>query len=982
MLMKKWLLTMALLSLALCIAQAQIAPPYTFDLSDETVFNSQLTATDEDGDGESWHYDSAESSAACNIGGFASDWLISTQGIELNGGETYLISVTCKTDVRWNSQTFYTLFGTSPTMEALTQQVESQSTSINNTTFEEHERGIFTPSEDGTYYIGIHVTNSFSFDNGTFCIQNIEIAVKPEIPASVTATSATAGLNGALEATLQWTNPTTNTDGGSLQELSGVKIYRSTSAYMSASNNYLIATLTDGYNTPGATMEWKDTGLTTPDEYYYMIVPFNSNGNSTATTQTLSTSWIGHDTPQAVTDIVVTGAGDTSAYVTFTLPAEGENGGYVDASATTYKIERRDGNSYSYTVLEEAYAGELPYTDNTLPGLNYYTYRITSTFDGRTGDAATSTATLLGCATLPYSESFNSSSSLDFYTVINANNDSYKWQLDSNWSPQYAKYAGSYYGTESDDWLVTPLFNLEAESVYCLTFDARIASEGSGNEKQFAVYIGTAATTEAMTRELLQTVVSQSTDSTYTLYFSVEQTGKYNIGFYCGGTANSVSLYLDNVTLQESQLLPAAATDVTVVADVNGALKAHVSWNNPTTTNTGTALTRLDKVELLRNGEPVFTSNDAEPGSSMSFDDEVPTDGEYSYSVVAYLDDKAGAESETATAWIGHDTPASVESVTARLNEDGKAEITFTPVTQGANGGYVNLDAIRYRIIRNYGATDEATVAEELQATTYVDSEELPLGNYTYTVFALYEGLESSGTTSNSIIAGGALPLPYFADFYNNDEMALWSSYDANNDDKKWEYDSSQGEWVYDSYSAADDWLYTPPFEVSFAGTHRVTFSAYCGSASYAQTIEVALCSNNTPQADYTVINTFDIDTRMTAEHTLDVEIPTTGRWYIGFHNTTNNSWGVMLTDASVESTIGSGIDDVTNNAKAYYNRIDKQLHFGGDANVTIVNATGSIVYIAEKAHETVNLAGLSDGAYIAVITDGKGYVQRVKFIR
>ena len=115
--MKKGLLTMALLSLVLSMAQAQIAPPCTFDLSNETVFNTQFTTTDEDGGGESWQFSPAEGAAACNIGGYASDWLIATQGIELNGGETYIISVTCKTDNRWNTQTFYTLFGTSPAME-------------------------------------------------------------------------------------------------------------------------------------------------------------------------------------------------------------------------------------------------------------------------------------------------------------------------------------------------------------------------------------------------------------------------------------------------------------------------------------------------------------------------------------------------------------------------------------------------------------------------------------------------------------------------------------------------------------------------------------------------------------------------------------------------------------------------------------------------------------------------------------------------
>jgi len=77
--------------------------------------------------------------------------------------------------------------------------------------------------------------------------------------------------------------------------------------------------------------------------------------------------------------------------------------------------------------------------------------------------------------------------------------------------------------------------------------------------------------------------------------------------------------------------------------------------------------------------------------------DEVPADGMYNYTIIAYLDERAGAESEDVAVWIGNDMPADVERVTAQLNEDGKPEISFTPVTRGANGGYVDPDAVRYK---------------------------------------------------------------------------------------------------------------------------------------------------------------------------------------------------------------------------------------------------------------------------------------------
>ena len=153
-------------------------------------------------------------------------------------------------------------------------------------------------------------------------------------------------------------------------------------------------------------------------------------------------------------------------------------------------------------------------------------------------------------------------------------------------------------------------------------------------------------------------------------------------------------------------------------------------------------------------------------------------------------------------------------------NVEGKPQVTFRAPAEGVNGGYIDVENLRYRIVRDPGSE---MLTESLTDTVYVDSDDLSLALYRYTVTTLSGDMESESVTSNALVFGSALGLPYETSMDSADEMALWTIVDANNDTKSWVYDATEKEMKYTAYSAADDWLFTPPFE---ARTVAMPFSS------------------------------------------------------------------------------------------------------------------------------------------------------------
>lgn len=148
-------------------------------------------------------------------------------------------------------------------------------------------------------------------------------------PMKPSGLKVVAGAEGALSATMSWTNPSTNGVRDNLSEVQA-EIYR---------DNALIATLADGV-TPGGKSEYTDTQVPN-GKHTYAVVAKTAEGRSLPLSKTV---YVGMDIPAKVGDLTVTVI-DGQNHLSWTAPTEGANKGYFKADGLTYKIYRTSGDT-------------------------------------------------------------------------------------------------------------------------------------------------------------------------------------------------------------------------------------------------------------------------------------------------------------------------------------------------------------------------------------------------------------------------------------------------------------------------------------------------------------------------------------------------------------------------------------------------------------------------------------------------------------
>lgn len=949
-------ITFACVFFSWCVwAGAQNIPPCTLEITDAGIFADEWTVIDnnQSESPQTWIYSDEGAWYEQDTGNAADDWVVSP-AVTLEAGKAYKVSAYVKhaSTSFFDSQKIELMIGREATVEALSTRLFVDE-SFQSRLFVEVS-GVFSPGESGTYYIGLHCYSSAYM--GDLYLQKIEVDEAPVYPAQIADLAVTAGEEGVLSAHLSWTWPTTDQYGGPLENLSGARIYRGDDE---------LATLDEA--TPGAPAEWTDTSIERAGVYRYRVVAYNTFGDAPGEAATVPSPWIGNDTPLAVTNLRAEANGAT-VLLTFDPPVEGENGGYINPEAMTYQIERTPGG-----VVAESFSGPQPFVDE-VSELGGYTYTVTAVFDGESSQSATSNRVIAGGAKeTPYSETFDSESALELFTVIDGNNDGRTWSYYK--SKALVQYWG---GNVADEWFIMPRMNLQAGKNYKLMFEAGLENAASEEHyKDLQVTIGRQATAEAQTVQLYRDTIESALMEKKEVIFTVDESGVYYIGFHCLGATSIYAIFIDDIELDETAIVPAEVSDLVVTPGEQGALLATVTWTNPSLSAAGTPLPFLTKMELYRGETLVDTQLDPEMGASARFVDEsIPSAGKYVYKLIGYVGGDTGEAATVESGWIGRDVPLSVTDVVL-TDADGQPRIDFKAPDGGVNGGYVDVESFTYRVVRNPG---DEILTEELTDTCYVDADNLALALYRYTVTVLWDEVESEPATSNALIFGGALELPYETDMATDDEMALWTVVDANNDDKSWVYTS--GEMAYNSYSTADDWLFTPPFE-SVKGSHTLKFRARANSYRYPESMEVTLGREAVPGEGQQVIVSYpEIKSTLAELYSTDFEIPDEGTWYIGFHIISPDPWGLYLNYCSIECNVISGIGAANQSASLYYRPESQSLYLGATGHLEIVDVRGVTVVARQSVSGSLDVSQLPAGLYIARwVAEGEKPVQ-IKFIK
>lgn len=893
----------------------------------------------------------------------AMDNRLISPAIELEEGITYTLKLYCMRISTFSSDkaAFSITAGTEATAEGQSKVLYSES-SFQSSLFKEVTTR-FTPTASGTYYLGLHMTTK-SY-NGGFAVQYLDIQPVLPLPGAVTGLAVAAAPEGAQEALLSWIWPEKTNLGGTLAQIGGAYIYRGTSSYFTANDASLVGTYTTDA-TPGTEAVWTDTSVPEPGKYYYRVVPFNDNGTSPASTTAVQSPWLGKDTGvSGVSGVTATVSPESETTVLLTFnPPTGSNGGYIDLADIAYKITRTSGSGTTAT-LEEAWRGELPYVDATLPGLDSYTYSVYSVYNGSTSwSAAKSNAVVTGgTVPLPYSQDFSASSSTALFTFFHGEGASRDWSRSSN--------ALNYWGSPADAWAVLPKFHLEAGKAYELTFTARVNRAAS--PKELYVYTGTEASAEGLPTEVFHETVSSTFAETKSLIISVDADGEYCIAFRCYGPSDSNDIYVDDITVAETVITPQPVSELTAEVAPKGELAVTLRWLNPSRTTTDSEITVLDKVEVLT-GNDSYTVDAPEAGAESSITVPVESAGTHTFTVVPYLNGYAGAASEITSAWAGPDTPLAPADVAVEARGTERI-ITFSPVTEGVNGGYIDTEAMRYSVSRN-----GETLADDLHEPIFTDTDaDLPLAMYTYTVSAHCAGLESDPAQSEAIQLGDALTLPYKPDFTDAASFDLWTFSKTAGGLNTWSYNSSNQAISTSSESA---WAYTPPFTAQ-EGTAKVSFQATYTMGSHIEPISVYLCTENAPEAkaapvQLTEFTPTGVDYPSTQEHVFNV--PATGKYYIGYLSSPDN-WGIRLHQSDIEQlTVTTGVDTVSA-ARGIAVNPDGTFTADSAGTLTLYSLSGAPVWSAATTGGTLR-PDVQPGLYIAVWYGTDASVNSFKYLR
>ena len=376
----------------------------------------------------------------------------------------------------------------------------------------------------------------------------------------------------------------------------------------------------------------------------FMVIFSNSEGDGAKTAKEV---YIGFDTPKPATDVKLTIDKDAAkATISWTAPEEGVNGGYV--GNLTYNVVRYpDGTKVATAITDTSLTDYLSKDKYEL-----YSYGVTVVSNGKASDEAKSNTMLFGNAiSVPYTETFDTESAFNTFTVDDANTDGDTWTYSSRVKSALYEFSKD---NKADDWLITPPIKLEKNKIYTVSFDAN--SGIASYPERMEVMYGTGAEPAKLTQTLMPATVLPRAVTTYSYDIVMTEDDNVNFGFHAISDANMYQLTLDNIKVSEGRpaVVPGVPSGLKVEAGADGALEANVTLTAPAQDVAGGALTEnLTRLELLRGDSVVKTFTNVAPGATLTFKDVYTKFGNGTYTAVAYNANGQGQDHRTCNGVCG-----------------------------------------------------------------------------------------------------------------------------------------------------------------------------------------------------------------------------------------------------------------------------------------------------------------------------------------
>lgn len=326
---------------------------------------------------------------------------------------------------------------------------------------------------------------------------------------------------------------------------------------------------------------------------------------------------------------------------------------------------------------------------------------------------------------------------------------------------------------------------------------------------------------------------------------------------------------------------PANVTNLKVAFE-KATTSGTVTFRMPAVTFAGDVLDGETEYRVIAGTDTI--SGVAQPGERVSVAVTGEDGTECGYTVWAVNGVGAGPK-RSATAYCGMDSPSSLQGLTlSKGDAEGQLVLSWDEPL-GRRGGYVG--EVVYTVLRN--ATD--TVAKNIVEQTFTETMPVEgMNAYNYKVVALCNNDSKVSATSNTVVLGDYVDVPFVDDFSNETRFGIYTVEDVNGDGFTWKYRSytPMSACYSNSYTdAADDWLLTPPVKLAAGKIYAVRFCVSENNAKYTNKLEVKYGEGNTAaELVNTAFDTFDVVSKDTTEMSFDVVAEQEMLLRVGFHVT------------------------------------------------------------------------------------------------
>ena len=345
---------------------------------------------------------------------------------------------------------------------------------------------------------------------------------------------------------------------------------------------------------------------------------------------------------------------------------------------------------------------------------------------------------------------------------------------------------------------------------------------------------------------------------------------------------------------------PSAPSNLTLTP--SAPYNVEIAFDMPSTTYDGSAIAGdLSWTITVKGTAETTLQGTAAAGARVSQSVALDASQQAEVSIAAASGSIAGPEA-VADVYIGYDKMKAVGNLKL-THADGVSTLSWDAPAEGYFNGLTAAEGYRYIVRR---MPDNIVVAPAHDSTTYTETiDDDTLRSTFYTVTTVNGDVEGDAASSNSVVTGSAINPPYAQDFDLANALDLYTIVDANNDANTWYYSVKSAKYRQSTTTGADDYLFTPCFNLKSDCSYELSFDGYGTNARYINLVDVVLATAPTAEAATPVTTepfTYANTSTSVDNHKVIISPATDGKYYIGFHLTSEKSMGTFTIDNVVLS--------------------------------------------------------------------------------